>query len=296
MFIEPPWILAALFSRGRSRPSYRAVGWGEQHVQPTNLPNEALQPTVLPLDLSSFGVMSAATFLSAFVRGASAELGHSTGGIMSNRVVIEKLSLLLNNHSKEQVIHEYIEQHPWLVTGTRYLDPDIVISKPPLGADHRPDFAYFWHHSGGQFIELVEIEKPDLEVFTENDEFTAPFNHAVQQVADWEDWCERHSTVVSDLMEPLFDMGLITGIPTFAAVRSNLIAGRREHIKVNARRRKRWEKKVGEVPMRKIRTWDGYLESFPGAYYECSSSWLHTQCVRYRNQKFELINPRIVQQ
>jgi hypothetical protein len=208
---------------------------------------------------------------------------------MSAKDVISKLSDLVESSAPEEKLQNYIERHPWIITSIHFPDPDIVISRPPLGADFFPDFAYFWHFSGGEFIQLVEIEALALEVFTGGDEFTAPFSHAVQQLADWEDWCAQHRDGIEVLIEPLSDMGLIDGLPAFTRVRTLLIAGRRQAIQANARRKKRWEKKVGEVPGREIRTWEGFLESLPMAYYEAQSGWDSIRCVRYRDQGYEEI-------
>lgn len=208
---------------------------------------------------------------------------------MSAKDAISELSDLVKRSAPEGDLQAHIERHPWIITGTHHIDHGLVISKPPLGSDFVPDFAYFWYTSGGQFMQLVEIEGPALEVFTGGDEFTAQFGHAVQQLADWEDWCARNRDGILSLMEPLFEMGLITGLPTFTRVQTLLIAGRREFMQGNPRRKKRWEKKVGEVSGRGIRTWEGFLESLPMAYYESQSAWQSIRCVRYREQGYEEI-------
>lgn len=200
---------------------------------------------------------------------------------MSATEIIAELAGLVARDVPEEDIHGFIERHPWVITGVNTLDSDIVISKLPLGADHVPDFAYFWRRSGGGFLELVEIESPRLKVFTADDEFTSRFNHAVQQLADWEDWCLRHQDAINLLVEPLFYQGILAGLPNFTRVRTLLIAGRRSNALANSRRKKRWEKKVNEIGGRTIRTWEGFIETLPLARF-----WPYTKCVRYSKQGY----------
>lgn len=208
---------------------------------------------------------------------------------MNPDVAITELCDLVNSAASEHPVQTHLERHPWLVTGSHAIDPNLVISKLPLGPDYIPDFAYFWRESGGQYLQLVEIEAPRLRAFTQDDEFTADFNHAVQQLADWENWCARHPHNIGELMEPLFDAGVVSALPTFTRVKTILIAGRREDVLANRRRRERWEHKVNEVGGRRLRTWDGFIESLPRAYYASFKGWQHMQCVRYREREFQQI-------
>jgi serine/threonine protein kinase len=198
--------------------------------------------------------------------------------------IIAELVALVAQDAYEEDLHEWIERHPWIITGI--YNPNVVVSKPPLGADHVPDFAYFSFQSGGAFIQLVEIESPRLEVFTAGDEFTARFNHAVQQLADWEDWCLRHQDALALLIEPLSCQGFLTNLPSFTRVSTLLIAGRRSNILANSRRKKRWEKKVNEIGDRTIRTWEGFIETLPLARFEGFADWHYTKCVRYSKQGY----------
>jgi hypothetical protein len=205
---------------------------------------------------------------------------------MTAKEIIAELANLVARNVPEEEMHGYLERHPWIITGGNELDPDLVVSKLPLGADHVPDFAYFWHHSGGDFLELIEIESPRLDVFTADDELTSRFNHAVQQLADWEDWCMRHQDAIALLIEPLFDQDFLTRLPSFTRVRTLLIAGRRSNTLVNGRRKKRWEKKVNEVGGRTIRTWEGFISTLPLARFEGFNDWQYTKCVRYSKQGY----------
>src|SRR5215510_4908079 len=74
----------------------------------------------------------------------------------------EKFKTLLDKSSNEAEIQHFLEQKPWLLCCV----PDTpVLSQFPLGADYRCDFVFFSSSSFGDFIHLVEIESPGLQVF-----------------------------------------------------------------------------------------------------------------------------------
>lgn len=197
---------------------------------------------------------------------------------------ITTLRTLVDDGAAEERLQCYLESHPWLVT-RRGLHPRVVIAKPPLGADFRPDFAYFWSESNGSFLELLEIEAPSLAVFTAGDEFSARFNHALQQLADWADWCDRNRDGLMRLLEPLFHAH---GFPMFTRIRTRLIAGRRAAVRANPRRLKRWEARCNEIDARRIRTWDGFVET---CIAEAGIENRALTCVAYREQRFVPVPP-----
>lgn len=212
---------------------------------------------------------------------------------MQIRDIISGLSGLIARGVPEEEVQKYIEMYPWLVTGACYPESNVVISKLPLGADHCTDFAFFWSQSGGNYIQLVEIESPRLEVFTREDDFGYDFNKAVQQLADWEDWCERRQDTIRGLIESLYEQDLICDVPSYSRTRMLLIAGRRSNIQANARRKRRWEQKVNELSgSRVIRTWEGFVESLPLAFYDSGGAWRDIHCVRYRKQGYSELVPR----
>lgn len=56
----------------------------------------------------------------------------------------------------------------------------------PFGSLHRCDFCWLNDNSDGPEWVLVEIEKPKVKLFKSNNEPTAEFNHAIEQVKSWE--------------------------------------------------------------------------------------------------------------
>lgn len=208
---------------------------------------------------------------------------------MPTNQAVAQLSRLIARSAPEEDVQKHIEKNPWILCGATILAPPIVISKLALGPDYICDFVFFWTYSGGHFVKLVEIESPKLEIFTQNDEFTSSFTHALQQLSDWEHWSCRHQDSLRILLEPLFDQGLISAIPAFTAVRTLLIAGRRAAVLANSRRRKRWERRVSEVPGREIRTWEGFLSSIPISYHEHSPQGHLIKCFRYAKQSYSRI-------
>ncbi len=176
---------------------------------------------------------------------------------------LTKLRRLLKAEVSEAEVQKHLESHPWLIVGTRSADPPLVISQFQLGREFRPDFVFFWRHSGGEFIELIEIESPKLRAFTASDEFGQPFNHSVQQVRDWPNWILQNQNTLEESLEPLFDRGWITGFPTFRRAKLFLVAGRREELQRNLKRKARWEAKVADLSTLgvELRTWDGFTES-----------------------------------
>lgn len=199
-----------------------------------------------------------------------------------------ELFALLDANPKEQVIQEYLENKPWLLTIRHQIQPPVVITQLPLGSDHRPDFAYFYRNSGGEVLVLVEIEPPSLEIFTGGADFTADFNHAEQQLQDWSSWAQRNSSTIERSLEPLTDE-FTTEVPSFDRIELILVAGRRMQINTEKRRR-RWKERLDRLPRDTvIRTYDGYIESMLTA---AKPDYL-IQCVRYGNQTYRLAHLQV---
>ncbi len=61
-----------------------------------------------------------------------------------------------------------------------------------FGGDLRCDFAWLNDNSDGPEWYLVEIEKPNLQLFTTKNDPTAPLNHAISQLESWERYFEEN--------------------------------------------------------------------------------------------------------
>ena len=208
---------------------------------------------------------------------------------MSYRIRVKEaqraLTHLLDTSTEERSIQSFLEAHPWMLTRQTRVRPELVITQLPLGVDHRPDFVFFWGHSGGDFISLIEIEPPSLQIFTADDEFSAPFNHALQQLEDWSIWIKSNSDYVAHMLKPLTE-GFATSVPTFDWVDLRLIAGRRSQIN-STKRERRWEERVNRAQRDTgIRTYDGFIESV----YTAHKPEFSMPCLRYANQSYTIIS------
>lgn len=199
-----------------------------------------------------------------------------------NQDPIRRLNQLIKSDSHEEILQKFLERNPSLVAGIDVAAHGVVISKLPLGADFRVDFAYVFNDSGGNYIRLIEIERPSLAVFTEGNDFTSEFTHAFQQVVDWFDWSGRHLNYLEDVLRPLLVAG---GLSMPSVVLCNLIAGRREQLS-NGTRKRRWASKRRLAPKGlDLRTWDGFAEGIAHNYPQGACNAKIT-CSRYRNGSF----------
>ncbi|WP_347073333.1 Shedu anti-phage system protein SduA domain-containing protein [Bacteroides thetaiotaomicron] len=65
----------------------------------------------------------------------------------------------------------------------------LVISKLKLGSELETDFINLSDgFSNGNLYELIEIKRPNVELFTEKGTIAADFNRAIQQIRDWKRW------------------------------------------------------------------------------------------------------------
>jgi hypothetical protein len=149
----------------------------------------------------------------------------------------------LETASTEAQVQNFLENHPGLLPGLRdfHNGPlhDIVVTKFPLGADYRTDFAFVTRHSMALQFTFVEIEDPTKPIFNKDDSFSQKFNHARQQVSDWVGWAERNITLLADMFGPMFDT--YNASEDRKTVRGYLVYGRRGEIEADRRRRERWQ-------------------------------------------------------
>lgn len=103
--------------------------------------------------------------------------------------VIREYKSLLDNCGPEQDIHNLIQNNSFFFSGLmRMHGQSPLYSKIRLGSDYVTDFVYFDLGSFGPDWKLIEIEVPSAKLFTKRGDPTAEFNHAIQQVRDWQDW------------------------------------------------------------------------------------------------------------
>lgn len=195
------------------------------------------------------------------------------------RNVIDAFSALIDTTTvSEQTVQQYIEEHPFLITGIgAFISFNIIISQLSLGSEFRVDFAWLDQRSFGPRVHLVEIESPLLLMLNQNGEFSQGYNHAVQQLRDWHHWTRQNANYLENLLEPL-------GTHRDIRVECHLIAGRRSDLDTErARRRYRAFQDELQAWMH-VWTWDGFLDNI--SIPRITSPKKKVKCVSYRDQQY----------
>lgn len=121
---------------------------------------------------------------------------------------IRQFRHLLDEKASEQSIHKFLAGHTYFFARLiRMEGASPIYSKVKLGNDHEIDFVCFDTGSTGPEWHLVEIEKPDLALFTRSGNPSAALTHAIQQVRDWQSWIHKNRDYARQLM-PLIEYPL----------------------------------------------------------------------------------------
>jgi len=186
---------------------------------------------------------------------------------------------------QEPLLQRFFERNPHLVTRGEYLNPKAVISKLPIG-NRTTDFAYIHPTSGPHHIYLIEIESSSKRIFTNEDEFTASFNHALQQAHDWLAW----SAMNRDYFRQLYNDAACR----FEDVRNGgmlfprgvLIYGRRAETQRNPVRNDRWRQRKQSEKHVDIMTFDGLIERNPPVFAADERGPSDPLCFSYGGRTF----------
>src|SRR6185436_14837986 len=65
--------------------------------------------------------------------------------------------------------------------------PDDLIPEVAIGLDTEFRLDFLRREPIGDYV-AIELENPRHRMFTKSGDFTAPVNHAIQQVEDWQEW------------------------------------------------------------------------------------------------------------
>lgn len=174
----------------------------------------------------------------------------------------KKYADFLKQAKNERQMHLFFEDNPIFLPGIndRHNGPlgNVVISKLRLADEYETDFAFLSVDSARTQITLIEIESPTVKVFRDSDDhFTSGFNKAVQQIRDWKAWFRDNQTYIKDrFREIYFNMIFRQRHVTTKII---LIAGRRNHIKKNPRRERRWAELNESIKPDEIVTYDHLL-------------------------------------
>ncbi|MCE5221535.1 MAG: DUF4263 domain-containing protein [Clostridium sp.] len=150
-----------------------------------------------------------------FGEGNNGELRNSFFNLISQTSInissgmIEDFRNLIKNELREEEYQIFLKEHPV------FLNPlaKQIIDKRRLGDDYITDFVI--HLINEEYI-LVEIEKPQDNIFTANNEFTSKFMHAFGQVLDFINWIELNISYAQ------------TKLPGIKSPKGMLVMGRRD--------------------------------------------------------------------
>lgn len=124
-------------------------------------------------------------------------------GIIPN-ITREWNKLLVDNTKKENDYHQFLTQHAGLFFGN--VKCYQVISKLKLGSDHETDFIVFRDNlSYGCGYEIIEIETPHIQPYTQNGNPSSRLTHAIQQIMNWKRWIDDNRSLFSEYISPISD-------------------------------------------------------------------------------------------
>ena len=102
--------------------------------------------------------------------------------------VLSQFKLLLDTVSNEEEVQDFLKNNPVLL----YPAYSRVEAKFKLGKDYITDFVFVVQTRHGKEWVLVEIERPNKELFTQDGRVSHKFTQAQNQLLDWELWVEKN--------------------------------------------------------------------------------------------------------
>lgn len=112
-------------------------------------------------------------------------------GIMILKKLLANWEALLRDkrNNKEEVYQRFIAKNSGLFFGQK----GVVISKVPMGADHKTDFVVATDTASYGFAyEFVELESPHTPAYTRKGNPSARLTTALQQVMNWKNWLDAN--------------------------------------------------------------------------------------------------------
>jgi hypothetical protein len=189
---------------------------------------------------------------------------------------------LLEAADSEREIQSFLEVHPHLLLDFLMPSKASIIPQFPLGPDFRSDFAFVHNDSGGNYLDLLELENPKVRLFNQDGSFSQQFNHALQQVQDWIGYCHSHKELLMRQIRPLIKYLKSDNLYPMGI----LVMGRREELS-NKQRQERYEARLHQLPRGiQFRTYDGFMERMEASKQWSKYSSESIRCVRYKGQQF----------
>lgn len=107
--------------------------------------------------------------------------------------IIADWKYLLSSHNHEEAYHKFLADHSGFFFYETIQDT-LVISKFKLGADFIADFVVCYDRgSYGFCYELIELEKPDVPLYTKSNRPSGRLVQAIQQIQDWRLWLLKNT-------------------------------------------------------------------------------------------------------
>lgn len=196
---------------------------------------------------------------------------------------IKRFKQLLETAKSEHELQTFLEDHPHLLLDLPISPKATVITQFPLGADFISDFAFVHSNSGGNFLDLVELENPKVQIFNHNGSFSQHFNHALQQIQDWVAWCRLHQDPILRQIRSLVRYLKSDNL----YVNALLVMGRRNELS-NRQRQERFEARLHQLPRGiQIQTYDGFAERIDDSNKWIRIGYKSARCLRYGGQGFK---------
>lgn len=98
--------------------------------------------------------------------------------------IITDWEVLLDQNLPERYYQKFLIENAGLFLGNE--DCHLIISQLKLGSELETDFVTLTDNfSNGNRFELIEIKRPDSNLFNQNGSISSDFNKAIQQIRDW---------------------------------------------------------------------------------------------------------------
>jgi len=124
------------------------------------------------------------------------------------RQVSETFRGICNSNCKEAELHEFLKQNLFLFYNSIEVHhPKGIYSKVCLGATYETDFVTYYDKTSGRYWVLIEIEPPNMPLFTKSGDPSRYLTHAIRQVTDWQSWIANNlayaRTFLTDILDPI---------------------------------------------------------------------------------------------
>jgi len=131
----------------------------------------------------------------------------------SDKLIIDYRSLLDDDTKNENDIQRFLEKNSELIPTISYrlnhgIHHSAIISKYPFGNSYVSDLMYLTKSTVRWNVVFIELENQQDKIFCKNGNFTAKFNHALQQIRGWKAY----------LNDPIHVAYFITEISKFIAM------------------------------------------------------------------------------